>query len=103
MRDKKSSETNKIVENVKPSIKLSTISTDSGSFALSALSFADGQLFTVSFDSSFFSFPYYNICAVETNRINWKLTETKSCRNEKCSTKKYLKQYRNEKFVSTEE
>ena len=54
MRDKKSSETNKIVENVKPSIKLSTISTDSGSFALSALSFADGQLFTVSFDSSFF-------------------------------------------------
>ena len=80
MRDKKSSETNKIVESVKPSIKLST---DSGSFALSALSFADGQLFTVSFDSSFFSFPYYNICTIETNRINWKLTETKSYKNEK--------------------
>ena len=45
MRDKKSSETNRIVENVKPSIKLGTISTNSGSFALSALSFADGQLF----------------------------------------------------------
>ena len=77
MRDKKSSETNRIVENVKPSIKLGTISTNSGSFALSALSFADGQLFPL-IPVFFFPVPYYNISIVKTNRKNWKLTEMKN-------------------------
>ena len=78
MRDKKSSETNRIVENVKPSIKLGIISTNSGSFALSALSFADGQLFPLIPVFFFFFVPYYNISTVKTNRKNWKLTEMKN-------------------------